>query len=44
MGTKDNMLMGSANLTNMSNFTLLRFWDVYKYKYNAYLLVIDCRS
>ena len=32
------MLIALVNLTNMSNFTILRFWDVYKYKYNAYLL------
>ena len=38
------MLMATANLTNMSNFTILKFWDIYKYKYNAYLLVIDRRS
>ena len=25
--------MALANLTNMSNFTILRFWDIYKYKY-----------
>ena len=27
------MLMALANLTNMSNFTILKFWDVYKYKF-----------
>jgi hypothetical protein len=31
---KDKVLMALANLTNMSNFTVLRFWDVYKYKHN----------
>ena len=25
--------MALANLTNMSNFTILKFWDVNKYKY-----------
>ena len=41
---KYDLLMSSVNLANMSNFTILRFWDVYKYKYNAYLLVIDRRK
>ena len=41
LGTKDNMLMASANLTNMSNFTILRFWDVYKYKYKFKCLFLS---
>ena len=28
-----NLPMTMFNLTNKSNFTILRFWDVYKYKY-----------
>ena len=30
-----------ANLTNMSNFTLLRFWDVLKYKYKFNYLFLS---
>jgi hypothetical protein len=36
LGTKENLLMASANLTNMSNFTILRFGDVPKSKFDIY--------
>ena len=38
---KYNELMALANLTNMSNFTILRFWDVYKYKYKFKYLFLS---
>ena len=34
MLTKDNILIASANLTNMSNFITMSFWDVYKSKFD----------
>ena len=37
-GTKDNMLKASANLTNMSNFITMKFWDVPKSKFDIYAM------
>ena len=36
MCMKYNELMALANLTNMSNFTIMRFWDVPKSKFDIY--------
>ena len=38
------MLIASVNLTNMSNFTILRFWDVYKYKYKFKYLFLSINA
>ena len=41
MCVKYNLPMTMFNLTNMSNFTILKFWDVYKYKYKFKYLFLS---